>query len=306
VFIGATTENPSFEVIGPLLSRARVFVLDALGEDDVTTILERALSDEECGLGGKGIEVEDGVLEFVADMAQGDARVALNALEFAASVLDAAAGQNQLTQALVRDALQKRVVPTDKSGDSHYNLISALHKSLRGGDADASLYWLARMCEAGEDPMYIARRLVRFASEDVGNADPHALPLAVAAKDAVAFIGYPECKLALAQCAVYLALAPKSNATYAAYESAADRVRSTPPYPVPLVIRNAPTPLMKDLDYGKDYVYPHDDPDAPPQGFLPEELGDVRFYRPHDAGFEADLKGRLEAFIDRKRKPGDK
>jgi putative ATPase len=184
-------------------------------------------------------------------------------------------------------------------------MISALHKSLRGGDADAALYWLARMCEAGEDPMYIARRLVRVASEDIGNADPNALPMAVAAKEAVAFIGYPECKLALAQCVVYLALAPKSNAVYTAYGRAADAVTSNPPYPVPMAIRNAPTRLMKDLGYGKGYVYPPNDPDAPPLDFLPPELHGARYYRPSGAGFEAELRTRLEAFRER-RKPGDK
>jgi putative ATPase len=207
-----------------------------------------------------------------------------------------------LARRLVEDALQRRIVSTDKSGESHFNLISALHKSLRGGDADASLYWLARMCEAGEDPLYVARRLVRFASEDVGNADPNALAVAIAARDAVDFIGYPECKLALAQCAVYLALAPKSNAIYVGYEAAADTVNSTSPYPVPLHIRNAPTPLMKDLGYGKDYVYPPSDPAAPPQDFLPDELRDRRFYEPRGDGLEAELKRRLEAFLARRRK----
>jgi putative ATPase len=207
-----------------------------------------------------------------------------------------------LTRRLAEDALQRRVVSTDKSGESHFNLISALHKSLRGGDADASLYWLARMCEAGEDPLYIARRLVRFASEDVGNADPNALVVAIAARDAVDFIGYPECKLALAQCAIYLALAPKSVAVYRAYGAAADTVNSTTPYGVPLHIRNAPTPLMKELGYGKDYAYPPDHPDAVPQSFLPDELRDRRFYEPGGEGLEAELKRRLEAFLARRRK----
>jgi putative ATPase len=305
VFIGATTENPSFEVIGPLLSRSRVFVLEALDGAAIRKILERAVADEARGLGKYGIEAPPGVLEFIADMAQGDARVALNALEYAASVLRASAGPRLLTDALARDALQQRMVHTDKNGESHFNLISALHKSLRGGDADAALYWLARMCEAGEDALYIARRLVRFASEDVGNADPQALALSIAAKDAVAFVGYPECKLALAQCVVYLALAPKSNAVYAAYESAAGTVHSTPPYPVPMDIRNAPTRLMKDLGYGRDYLYPHDHPDAPPQDFLPDELRDARFYRPRGEGFEAELRSRIDAFLGR-RKGGDK
>ena len=300
VFIGATTENPSFEVIGPLLSRSRVFVLNPLGKDDLVGVLGRALADRERGLGAAGIAADPGVLEFIADLAQGDARVALNALEYAGTVLARTAPPRALSMRLARDALQQRIVYTDKAGESHFNLISALHKSLRGGDADASLYWLARMCEAGEDPLYVARRLVRFASEDIGNADPRALMIAVAARDAVEFIGLPECKLSLAQCVLYLALAPKSNATYAAYGAAADTVNGSPPYPVPLHIRNAPTPLMKDLGYGKDYVYPPDHPETAPQDFLPDELRERRFYTPAESGFEAELKDRLEAFRRRK------
>jgi putative ATPase len=302
VFIGATTENPSFEVIGPLLSRSRVFVLNTLTNAHVVSILERALRDGERGLGRFAIEAAPDVLELIADVAQGDARVALNALEYATTPLARAQPPRVLTKERAMDALQRRVIATDKAGDSHYNLISALHKSLRGGDADASLYWLARMCEAGEDPMYIARRLVRFASEDVGNADPQALVIAVAVRDAVDFIGYPECKLALAQCVTYLALAQKSNAVYTAYGAVADVVNNSVPFPVPLHIRNAPTPLMKDLGYGKDYVYPHDDPKASPQSFLPDELRDRRFYQPREAGFEAELKRRLEAFFQRRKK----
>jgi putative ATPase len=298
VFIGATTENPSFEVIGPLLSRSRVFVLDALEAPQIEDILERALLSDS-GLGGR-FRAEEGALAFVADLAQGDARVALNALEYAATVL-AKSDEETLTRALLEDALQMRVVTTDKAGESHYNLISALHKSLRGSDVDASLYWLARMCEAGEDPMYIARRLVRFASEDVGVADPNALTQALAAKEAVQFVGYPECKLSLAQAVVYLALAPKSNSLYTAYENAARTVRETPPYPVPLVIRNAPTKLMKDLGYGKGYEYPHDHPDnVTDQEYLPEPLKGRRFYRAKSYGFEKELKKRLDYFRSRK------
>ncbi len=303
VFIGATTENPSFEVIGPLLSRSRVFVLNMLTPEHVVGILQRALADTERGLGASNIEPEAGVLELIADIAQGDARVALNALEYAGAALERMKPPRVLTRELAMDALQRRVVTSDKAGESHYNLISALHKSLRGSDVDASLYWLARMCEAGEDPLYIARRLIRFASEDVGNADPQALQVAVAARDAADFIGYPECKLALAQCVIYLALAPKSVAVYRAYSAAADTVNSTPPHPVPLHIRNAPTRLMKDLGYGRDYEYPPDHPDAAPQDFLPDALRGKHFYRPTDAGFETELKRRLEAFLAR-RKPG--
>ena len=297
VFIGATTENPSFEVIGPLLSRSRVFVLDALEAPQIEDILERALLSDR-GLGGR-FRAEEGALAFVADQAQGDARVALNALEYAATVL-AKSNEETLTRALLEDALQMRVVTTDKAGESHYNLISALHKSLRGSDVDASLYWLARMCEAGEDPMYIARRLVRFASEDVGVADPNALIQALAAKEAVQFVGYPECKLSLAQAVVYLALAPKSNSLYTAYENAARTVMETPPYPVPLVIRNAPTKLMKNLGYGKGYKYPHDHPDnVTDQEYLPEPLKGRRFYRAKSYGFEKELKKRLDYFRSR-------
>ena len=300
VFIGATTENPGFEVIGPLLSRSRVFVLEALGPAQIEALLERALADSERGLGNLGFDVDPGTLELIADFAQGDARVALNALEYAASVIGKSE-QRRLTVAAVKDALQRRTVASDKTGESHYNLISALHKSLRGGDADASLYWLARLCEAGEDPMYIARRLVRVASEDVGNADPQALSVCVATKEAVAFVGYPECKLALAQCVIYLALAPKSNAIYTAYQHAADRVNNDQPHPVPLHIRNAPTKLMKDLGYGQGYIYEPSNPDAPPQEFFPEPLAGSRFYHPQDAGFEAELKRRLDAFLSGRR-----
>jgi putative ATPase len=301
VFIGATTENPSFEVIGPLLSRSRVFVFEPLGPDRVVDILRHALGDRERGLGEAEIAADDGVLEMIADLAQGDARVALNALDYASSVIRNTPPPRTLTRELATDALQRRTISTDRAGDSHFNLISELHKSMRGGDVDASLYWLARMCEAGEDPLYVARRLVRFASEDVGNADPQALSVAIAAKEAVAFIGYPECKLALAQCVVYLALAPSSNAVYAAYGKAADAVRNAPPHAVPLHIRNAPTPLMKDLGYGKDYVYPHEQPNTAPQDFLPDELKGSRFYQPRDAGFEAELKRRLDDFLRRRR-----
>lgn len=302
VFIGATTENPSFEVIGPLLSRARVFVIEPLSRDNVVTLLRRALTDTERGLGDANIAADEGVLELIADIAQGDARVALNALEYAGTVLSQASSPRVMTRAVAMDALQRRVVATDKAGESHFNLISALHKSLRGGDPDASLYWLARMCEAGEDPLYVARRLVRFASEDVGNADPQALVISIAARDAVEFIGYPECKLALAQCVVYLALAPRSVAVYRAYEKAAETVNSTPPYGVPLHIRNAPTTLMKDLGYGRDYAYPPDHPEGTPQEFLPDELRGSRFYEPPGAGLEEELKRRLEAFLSRRKR----
>ena len=288
-------------MIGPLLSRSLVLVLSELSRDDIHLILKRALGDAERGVAKAGIRADDEVLLYIADTAHGDARVALNALEYASSVLGRSKGPRVLTKELARDALQRPMLSTDKAGESHYYLISALHKSLRGGDVDAALYWLARMCEAGEDPLFIARRLVVFACEDVGNADPHALPLAVAAKDAVDFIGYPECTLPLAQAVAYLALAPKSNASYLAYRGAAETARANPHRPVPLHIRNAPTSLMRDLGYGKGYEYPHDYKDAfVAQEYLPEELKAVRFYHPKDAGFEEELGRRLEAYLARR------
>lgn len=301
VFLGATTENPSFEVIGPLLSRSRVLVLEALTTDQVLRIVKRALSDTERGLAALGIEANEDVVSYVAEVAHGDARVALNALDYASSILRRQKGKRVLTRRLVEDALQRPLVSTDKTGESHYNLISALHKSLRGGDVDAALYWLARMCEAGEDPLYIARRLVVFASEDVGNADPHALPLVIAARDAVRFLGYPECKLPLAQAVTYLALAPKSNASYLAYKKAARSAHETPTLPVPLRIRNAPTSLMKDIGYGEGYKYPHDYEAAfVLQDYLPDSLGGSRFYEPKDSGFERELKNRIDAYLKRR------
>ncbi|MFQ5512186.1 MAG: replication-associated recombination protein A [Candidatus Krumholzibacteriia bacterium] len=300
VFIGATTENPSFEIIGPLLSRSRVLVLKALEKSQVLELVKRALADVERGLGDRDIEADDGVLAYVADIAQGDVRAALNALDYAASVLAGAMGKRELTRSHVEDAMQRRLVSSDKAGESHYDLISALHKSLRGGAVDASLYWLARMCEAGEDPLFIARRLVVFASEDVGNADPRALVLAIATRDAVAFNGYPECKLALAQAVIYLALAPRSNASYIAYKSAAALVHGHPPYPVPMHIRNAPTRFMKDLGHGKDYKYPHDYPGGfVKENYFPDALRATRLYDPRPAGFEEELRKRLETYLKR-------
>ena len=298
VFIGATTENPSFEVIGPLLSRSRVLVLEALDTGQIESILDRAMTAGE-GLANR-YRAEEGALAFVADLAGGDARIALNALEYAAVAL-AKAEDKTLTRELLLDALQRRTLSSDKAGESHFNLISALHKSLRGSDVDASLYWLARMCEAGEDPLYIARRLVRFASEDVGLADPDALSRSLAAREAVEFVGYPECKLALAQAVVYLALAPKSNSVYTAYRRAVEAVMENPAYPVPMVIRNAPTRLMKDLGYGKGYKYPHDFDDAVvDQEYLPDELKGAKFYAPGTVGFEKQLQKRLDFFASRR------
>jgi putative ATPase len=296
VLIGATTENPSFEVNAALLSRSKVFVLTPLTPEDVRTLLVRAIEDPGRGLGSSGVTVEPDALTAMAVHANGDARSALNLLEFTVA---AAGGRpdRRVTLAQVKEALQRRALLYDKSGEEHYNLISALHKSMRNGDPDASVYWLARMLEAGEDPLYVARRLVRFASEDVGNADPQALSLAVAARDAVHFMGMPEGNAALSQLVTYLATAPKSNAAYVAYtRAAADAHAETAP-PVPLHLRNAPTRLMKELDYGKGYRYAHDEPDAvTDMPCLPAPLQGRRYYEPADRGFEREIRRRLEAW----------
>ncbi|MCX6551895.1 MAG: replication-associated recombination protein A, partial [Acidobacteria bacterium] len=262
VLIGATTENPSFEVNAPLLSRSQVFVLQALDEADILTILRRALTDPEHGLGHEAIEVSDEALAAIGRYANGDARVALNLLEFAAASAPESAGVRHVDEAFLHQTIERRALLYDKTGDEHYNIISALHKSMRNSDPDAAVYWLARMIEAGEDPLYIARRLVRFASEDVGNADPQALLVAVAAKEACHFIGMPEGNTALTQAVTYLATAPKSNAVYTAYLAAAEDAHAERAEPVPLHLRNAPTKLMKQLDYGKDYEYAHNARDA--------------------------------------------
>ncbi len=312
--IGATTENPSFEVIAPLLSRTRVMVLKPFTEEELHDILQRAVGDRDRGLGELGLEVDEGAIRHIIWSSDGDARTALNSLEAAATLVrDRAAGERKVTRAVVETALQRKALQYDKNGEEHYNLISALHKSLRGSDPDAALYWLARMLDAGEDPLYIARRMVRFASEDVGNADPQALSVAMAAMQAFDFIGLPEGELALAQAAIYLATAPKSNAAYRAYGRAKDAVHRKGSLPVPLHIRNAPTKLMKELDYGKGYRYAHDYEEAyVPQEYLPEALrGDV-YYRPTDRGYEKILRERLEkwrrlrASADRKESPGKK
>ncbi len=268
ILIGATTENPSFELNSSLLSRAKVYVLNPLDEKTIKEIIGRALKHRD-GLGAGNVDLEPAALDFIAATSDGDARIALSILDFAVQ----AAEGGPVTLKLVEDTVQRKALRYDRAGEEHYNLISALHKSLRGGDADAALYWLARMLEAGEDPLYIARRLVRFATEDVGDRDPFALVLAIAAKDAVDFIGRPEGDLALAELAVYLARAAKSNATYVAYEAAKKDALETYAEPVPLHLRNAPTRLMKDLGYGKDYKYPHDYPDAVvEQEYLPKKL----------------------------------
>ncbi len=295
--IGATTENPSFEVIAPLLSRAKVLVLHPLSEAEIQLILDRALKDPERGLGKSRVQVPEDALAAITGWANGDARAALNVLELSARLAGASDQPGVISLAVVQEAAQRRSLLYDKAGEEHYNLISALHKSLRGSHPDAALYWLARMLASGEDPLYIARRLIRFASEDIGNADPQALWLAVAAKEAYHFLGTPEGELALAQCVTYLATAPKSNAVYAAFGEAQADVASAPAEPVPLHIRNAPTPLMQDLDYGAGYKYAHDFEGAHvEQEYLPESLRGRVYYRPTDRGLEAEIGKRLAAW----------
>jgi putative ATPase len=301
--IGATTENPSFEVNAALLSRSKVFVLKPLDAEAIGRILRRAMSDVDRGLGRQAPEATDEVLGAMARYANGDARVALNLLELAVATAPQPAGQPRIDMAVLERTIQKRTLLYDKGGEEHYNIISALHKSMRNSDPDAAVYWLARMLEAGEDPMYVARRLVRFASEDIGNADPQALTVAVAAKDAVHFIGMPEGNTALAQAAIYLATAPKSNAVYMAYTDAAEAAEKDVASPVPLHLRNAPTKLMKQLDYGKGYKYAHDESDAvADMDCLPENLQGRQFYRPTDRGFEKEIKRRLDGWKDLKKK----
>jgi len=296
ILIGATAENPSFEVIAPLLSRTKVFPLNPLSEDDISTILRRALSDEEQGLGKLKTEVTEEALRHIVALADGDARRALNTLEMA--VMTTRPDQNgvrHLTLKVAEEAGLKKALLYDREGEEHYNLISALHKSLRGSDPDAALYWLGRMLAAGEDPLYLARRMVRFASEDIGNADPAALQVAVAAKEAYHFLGSPEGELALAQCAVYLATAPKSNAVYAAFSEVQKDIQEQPALPVPLHLRNAPTALMRELGYAKEYKYPHHFPEAyVEQEHLPENLRDKIYYHPTDRGYESRVKEFLE------------
>jgi len=299
VLIGATTENPSFEVNAALLSRSKVFVLQPLTAEAVEEILRRALPDRERGLGSIDIVVADEAIAAIARFANGDARVALNLLEFAAASapMDPGTCVRHLGLPQLEQSIQRRALLYDKTGEEHYNLISALHKSMRNSDPDAAVYWVARMLEAGEDPLYIARRLIRFASEDIGNADPQALTVAVAAKDAAHFIGMPEGNTALAQAAIYLATAPKSNAVYAAYNAAAADAHTAAAEPVPLHLRNAPTRLMKQLEYGKGYQYAHDEPDAiTDMDCLPPSLAGKTYYRPAGRGFENEIKRRLEAW----------
>ncbi len=296
--IGATTENPSFEIISPLLSRCQVLTLNRLDKEALTKIIHRALKDEKRGLGSLNLSIEDDAADLIVEKADGDARSLLNFLEMSAELAVAQTPDGQgakITVEVVEEAIQQRLLKYDKKGDEHFNVISAFHKSLRGSDPDAALYWLARMLAAGEDPHYVARRMVRFASEDIGNADPQALTVALNALSAYDFLGKPEGELALAQAALYLATAPKSNATYVAYGDALRDVRKYGTLPVPLHIRNAPTKLMKDLGYGKGYKYAHNYQDAiADQEHMPSELRNRIYYRPTTRGYEKVIKDRLD------------
>ena len=304
VLIGATTENPSFELNAALLSRVKVYVLEPLDDADVRTLLERALADRERGVGELGLDAGEDALAEIVRLAGGDARVAFNLLEVAADSVEAG---GRLTAEIVRQVAQRRLAKYDKEGEEHYNLISALHKSIRNSDVDASLYWLGRMLEGGAAPRFVARRLLRVASEDVGMADPRALEQAAAAAHAVEHVGMPECALALAQAAVYLALAPKSNALYLAYGRVQRTVGERPAYPVPLHIRNAPTRLMKELGYGEGYVYAHDtESKVAEMACLPPELATERFFRPTEEGWEKRIRERLAELRARRRGPGTK
>jgi putative ATPase len=300
--IGATTENPSFEIISALLSRSRVYVLKPLTEEQIVRLLRGALGDSERGLGEMKLSAGDDVLKQIAAYSSGDARSSYNVLEVAAALVNSS-GTTEITTEIIQDALQKRVLLYDKAGEEHYNLISALHKSVRNSDPDASLYWLGRMLQSGEDPLYIARRVVRMAVEDIGLADPSALALCMAARDAVDFIGMPEGDLVLAQAVVYLALAPKSNALYTAYGAVQEDVESTAAEPVPLHLRNAPTGLVKHLGYGKGYQYAHNmDSKVADMQCLPDNLRDRVYYQPTEEGREKQIRDRLEEI--RGRKPG--
>ena len=302
--IGATTENPSFEVIAPLLSRTRVLTLEPLGDAEVGAVIDRALADVEHGLGRQKLVIDAEARGFLVAHAQGDARVALNALELAAR-LARTRRTHTVDVPLLEEAAQQRALRYDKAGEEHYNVISAFIKSLRGSDPDAAVYWMMRMLEAGEDPLFVARRMVIFAAEDVGNAEPQALQVAVAAKDAVHFVGLPEGRIPLAQAATFLATCPKSNAAYRAMLGASEDVRASGALPVPLHLRNAPTPLMKGLGYGAEYRYPHDYADAVvEQDYLPERLAGRRYYEPTDRGREREIAERLRGWrAGREKKP---
>jgi putative ATPase len=292
--IGATTENPSFEVIAPLLSRTSVLVLEPLAAEEIQRVLEKALADGDRGLGARDLRIEPAALSFLAEHARGDARLGLNALEAAAD-LASTTGVSTIDLALAEEAAQHRALLYDKAGEEHYNVISAFIKSMRDSDPDAAVYWMIRMVEAGEDPLFIVRRMIIFAAEDIGNADPRALQIAVAAKDAFHFVGLPEGRIPLAQAVTYLASAPKSNASYKAMLAAAEDVKRHGALPVPLHLRNAPTPLMKALGYGRGYKYAHDyEGHVAEQQHLPDQLRDHRYYEPSDSGAEREIKARLD------------
>lgn len=305
VLIGATTENPSFSVIAPLLSRCRVFVFRRLSDEELKIILNRALEDEERAQWGAKVELNEVTKDLIIHLSDGDARRVLNLLELSVETIKARDGVKEgkivVTPEVVKEVCQRQQLLYDKKGEEHYNIISAFHKSLRGSDPDAALYWMVRMLEAGEDPLYIARRMIRFASEDVGNADPQALVIALAAREAYESLGSPEGELALAQAALYLATAPKSNAVYKAYEEARDEVQETGALPVPLIIRNAPTSLMKALGYGKGYLYDHDfDDHYAPQEYFPEGVKRRKFYEPTEFGFEQEIQRRIKWWQEKK------
>ena len=305
--IGATTENPSFEINSALLSRCRVYVLKPLTEDQIVLLLRRALTDRERGLGEKNLIASDDVLKKIASYTSGDARSAYNVLEVAAGLaISEEKDLLEISDDIVRDALQKRILLYDKTGEEHYNLISALHKSVRNSDPDAALYWLGRMLEAGEDPLYVARRVVRMAVKDIGLADPNALSLCMAARDAVDFIGMPEGNLALAQAVVYLSVAPKSNALYTAYGDVQQDVEQTAADAVPLHLRNAPTKLMKGLGYGKGYQYAHDlETKVADMQCLPDNLRDRVYYKPTNEGIEKRIRERMEEIKRQRSRTGD-
>jgi putative ATPase len=302
ILIGATTENPSFEVISPLLSRCQVLVLKTLSTENMAVIIDRALSDQEHGLGKLALSLAADGREFLLQQAQGDCRVALNALE-SATTLAQGSQEKIISIVHLQEALQKKPLRYDKTGEEHYNVISAFIKSMRGSDADAALYWMMRMIEAGEDPLFIARRMVIFAAEDIGNADPRALQVAIAAKDAVHFVGLPEGRIPLAQAVTYLATAPKSNASYQAMLAAAKDVDEHGALEVPLHLRNAPTGLMKNLGYGRDYKYAHNYEDnVVDQDHLPQDLSGRRYYTPSESGYEKQIKERLKFWDERKKR----
>jgi len=306
ILIGATTENPSFQINSPLLSRSRVFLFKPLTQEDIELVLRRALSDSERGLGDLKVKIDPEIIGQIAQMADGDARVALNTLEMA--VLMTSPDRDNIRRVqlqTVEEAMQRKALLYDRQGEEHYNIISAFHKSMRGSDPDASIYWLARMLEAGEDPLYVARRMVRFASEDIGNADPQALCIAVAAKEAFHFLGSPEGELALAQAAIYLATAPKSNATEVAYDEVRKDIQKLQNLPVPLHLRNAPTKLMKQLGYSKGYKYAHNFKDHyVVQEYLPENLRGRRYYRPSNQGYERRIRERIQRWEQLKKQAG--